>query len=132
MAYNGIRDQQTRDIGNLDERIQLQKQIDIHDDNHGISPGWVDWKVKWCKKKNSAGRKWNQLAGVPVVMDDVRFYIFYDREIDITPSPIFRILHPLNPKVGNRMIYKVDAINNVGDSSYFLEIMATGTQVEVA
>lgn len=132
MAYSDIGNRKTQDIGILDERIQLQIQLDIPDGNHGISPEWKNWKVKWCKKKNSAGRKWNQLAGVPVVMDDVRFYIVYDREIDTTPSPIFRILHPLNPKVGNRMIYRVDAVNNVGDSSYFLEILATGTQVEVA
>lgn len=131
MAYSDIRDRQTRDIGILDERIELQRQVDIPDGNHGVNPTWEHWKSLWCKRKNGMGRKWNQVANVNVVTSDTRFYIVFNREIFSVPLPRFRILYPQNPKNGeSRMIYRVDGVNDVGDSNYFLEIMATGTTVE--
>lgn len=130
---NGIRNQQTRDIGRLDEKIILQRQAIHHDRNHGNSPTWGEWKRKWCKVKSTTGKKWQPLANAQVIVEDVRFYIVWDRDIDTVPAPVFRIVYPETPENGSsRMNYKVDSVNRVGGATYFLEIMATGTGVEVS
>lgn len=128
MKHN--RNSHTTDIGLLDEKIILQKQVLISDGNRGKKPTWENWKEKWTSVQDRSGKKYSEMAGKNILMKDVNFYINHDSEIDILPNPSFRIIYPAYPKNGSAsMAFRVDGIKPVKNKTYFLEIMATGTDV---
>lgn len=130
-----IRSAKVMDIGDLDEKILFQRQIDVPDGGAGNRVSWTDFifkngnSTKWAHYDNTPGRSLSQIAGHMEFFDRVRF-IIQDDNGEITQKPIgeLRIVRPASGN--NRLAYEITGINLVKGKIWFTVITCSGNQTE--
>lgn len=114
------------DIGQLSERISIQKRVDSPDGAGGVlAVSWIEVFKLWAGFSSSKSNVF--VAGHLQELDKASFTVQYKKEIAEIPPRI----HDKYRVVFNHRAYKITAINAIENSDYYLKIDVDGNSWEV-